>query len=591
MKSSFITIFSNRFLNRFLPGLVRGFTPHSLLIIFTLLIAACQSYPPNQENDDRFQPVSPAQSYDEQPAPINDHSNNAARPRLLDELTVVFHKSNLQLDPRLSYMSTEAQIFTAIYEGLFTYHPLTMAPVPAAASSWDLSEDRREWTFHIRENARFENGDPLRAQDFRATWLSLLEPEREAPYSSLFDIIVGAREFRMGNASAEDVGIIAVNDKTLLVRLNAPAAFFPSMLCHHSFSPIHSSVLEASSQAASREGGTIRPVSNGPFIIEEINEDRIVFVKNPYYWDAPRVALNRLNIILSDDDGDATALWNSGEARWVNANIDFNALTDHSGIEINAMFATHYYYIRSVREPWNDYRVRRALSLVLPWAEMRENHMLPASTLIFPMSGYPEILGLQENNIEEAIALMAEAGYPMGNGLPELIIRITPSQDASHVAYLMARAWHTILGVNVRIDVVSFRDYYDSLKQDDHDVASITWIGDFADPFSFLQMWTRDSNLNDAGHYDEEFEELIARSMNEEGIQRWGTLAEAEELLLERGNILPISRHPAFNLVSMDELDGWYPNVLDIHPFKYISIRTRRALPGIVQGSPSLPGS
>ena len=583
MKHSYVTIIGNWIYSKFLPALL----PISLLIIFSFLGSACQAYPPDREGED-VRPLIESNISDTQGSILPDPQSNQ-RNRIHDELVVVFHKSLLELDPRRSYMSTEAQIFTAIYEGLFTYHPLTMAPVPAAASRWDLSEDRREWTFHIRENARFENGDPLRAQDFKATWLSLLEPEREAPYSSLFDIIEGARDYRMGNGTAEDVGIIAVNDKTLIVRLNAPAAFFPSMLCHHSFSPIHPSMLGGIPE----DGGNGRawPVSNGPFMIEEINENTINLINNPNYWDAAQVALNRLTIRLSDDEDEATALWNSGEARWVNANINFNALTDHSGMEINAMFATHYYYIRSVREPWNDHRLRRALSLVLPWEEIRENHMLPASTLIFPMPGYPEIQGLQENNIEEAIALMAEAGYPMGNGLPELIIRITPSQDANHVALLMARAWYTILGVNVRIETVSFRDYYDSLKQNDHDVAFITWIGDFADPFSFLQMWTRDSNLNDAGHDDDEFEELIARSMNEEGIQRWETLANAESLLLERGNVLPISRHPAFNLISMDELDGWYPNVLDIHPFKYISIRTRRALPGIVQILPSLPNS
>jgi peptide/nickel transport system substrate-binding protein/oligopeptide transport system substrate-binding protein len=275
-------------------------------------------------------------------------------------------------------------------------------------------------------------------------------------------------------------------------------------------------------------------------------------------------------------------MWNSGAGRWIQGDVNYEALTDRSGIEVNAMFATYYYYIRSAREPWNDYRLRRALSLVLPWNEIRQGHSLPATTLIHPLSDYPRIDGLDKANIEEALSLMAEANYPRGVGLPELVIRITPSQEAERIAQLMARAWFEILNIPVKIDVVSFRQYYQSVKQNDYDVGYTTWIGDFADPYTFLQMWCRDSNLNDALHNDNDYEALIEKSMNEEGRRRWETLAEAEALLLSRGNVLPISYSPAVNIIDSNEIDGWYPNVLDIHPFKYMSIKARSPLPGVV---------
>ena len=495
------------------------------------------------------------------------------RPLARDELTVVFSKSRLQLDPRLSYMASEAQLFTAIYEGLFTYHPITMEPVPAAAARWSLSEDRREWTFFIRENARFQNGDPLLAEDFRATWLSLLDPQRNAPYSSLFDIIEGAREYRLGRGSAEDVAVFARDERTLVVRLNSPADFFPSMLCHHSFSPLHHSMRN--------NDNWTKPVSNGPFFIEEMNEDKIVFLRNPYYWDARNVALSRLIIRFVDDGSESAAMWNSGEARWIHGDVNLLALTDRSGIQVNAMFATHYYFIRSINKPWDDYRLRRALTLALPWDEIRQGHFLPARTLIFPIPGYPRIRGLDTTNVEEAKSLMAEAGFPNGEGLPELVIRITPSQEAGRIAGLMVEAWNGILGVPVRIDIVPFAEYIQSLRRDDFDVGSITWIGDFADPYTFLKMWRRDSNLNNAHHSDDEFEALLEKSMFEEGARRWEILAEAEQLLLDRGNVLPISFSPAVNIIDLDEVGGWFPNILDIHPFKYLYLRARRPLPGV----------
>jgi peptide/nickel transport system substrate-binding protein/oligopeptide transport system substrate-binding protein len=177
---------------------------------------------------------------------------------------------------------------------------------------------------------------------------------------------------------------------------------------------------------------------------------------------------------------------------------------------------------------------------------------------------------------------MAEANHPRGVGLPELVIRITPSQEAERIAHLMASAWFEILNIPVKIDVVPFRQYYQSAKQNDYDVGYTTWIGDFADPYTFLQMWCRDSNLNDAQHNDSDYEALIEKSMNEEGAKRWETLAEAEALLLSRGNVLPISYSPAVNIIDSGEIEGWYPNALDIHPFKYLSIRNRSPLPGVV---------
>ena len=497
-----------------------------------------------------------------------------ARPRADDEIVVAFSRSDIQWDFRRSIMASEAQLFTAIYEGLFSYHPLTLEPVPAAANRWELSEDRRTWTFFIRENARFQNGDPLRAEDFRAAWMSLLEPGRDAPYASLFDIIAGAREFRLGTGSAEDVGIYTPAERTLVVRLNSPVTFFPSMLCHHSFSPIHPSMLDVEDWNF--------PVSNGPFFIEEKTDDYIVFTRNPYYWDVNRVQLNRVTIVFTDDGQEAAALWNSGEAQWIHGEVDFSALTDLSGIEVNPMFATHYYYIRSAREPWGDYRLRRALSLVLPWDRIREGHFIPAPTLIFPVPNYPSVEGLEEQDIEEAIRLMEEAGFADGQGLPELVIRIPPSQESSRISGIMAEVWETLLGLTVRVDIVPFSQFIESLEWDDHDVATITWIGDFADPYTFLKMWRRDSNLNNARHYDSDFEALMERSMSEEGQTRWETLAEAEALLLARGNVLPISHSVAVNIINLHEISGWFPNVLDIHPFKYMGIRAPRPLPGAI---------
>jgi len=566
-----------------------------LIIVFCVfMIIGCQSSQvqvQDQDQDKEEEPFVPeagarVQVPDEPPRDdSSDRDYAEMRPNAvnLEELTVAFSRHDIELDFRKSYFASEAQIFTAIYEGLFSYHPRTLEPVPALAERWELSEDKMQWTFTIRRGARFWNGDAVRAEDFRAAWISLLEPERDSPYSSMFDVIQGARDYRNGiNRDPDSVGIRAADQRTLVINLSSPASFFPAMLCHHSFSPIHSSMLN-NNHWAPREKQTNwnPPVSNGPFRIVTMNEDNIVMEKNNYYWDQNNVSLKKLVIAFTDNADDAAALWNSGSARWIAGDVNIDALTDRSGIQINVMFATHYYFIRSSQPPFNDHRVRRAMALALPYDDIRGNYYLPAETLIYPITGYPEVKGINAPNNVEARRLMAEAGYANTYGLPEIVIRIVPSNDAARVAALMANAWREALGLNVRIQVVPFALYYDSMKDDGYTVASTTWIGDFADPYAFLQMWRRDSNLNDARLNDPDYETLIERSMLQEGQARLATLAEAEKLLLDRGVILPIYYSPALNIIDTGELDGWYPNALDIHPFKYIEFRTFRPLPGV----------
>jgi len=550
-------------------------------VLFVSLIAACQSSPGREQV-----PVKPELAGELEQTEETESAEFAQtrpQPRDLDEITVVFSKHDMELDFRRSYMASEAQIFTAIYEGLFSYHPLTLEPVPALAQRWEVSPDKKQWTFTIRQNARFWNGDPVRAQDFRAAWLSLLEPGRDSPYSGLFDIIEGARDYRNGvERDPDKVGISAPSPSTLVVKLNSPASFFPAMLCHHSFSPIHPSMTDKVSWSPS--GGNSAwtpPVSNGPFRIVSMNDEIIVMQKNNFYWDQQRVALNKITVKFTETADEASHLWNSGEARWISGDVNIDALTDRSGIQVNVMFATHYYFIRCADAPWNDYRIRRAMALVLPWNEIRSGHFLPAQTLIFPIAGYPAVKGITETDYDEAKRLMAGAGYQNGSMMPELVIRLTPSHDAVRIGALMAAAWKEILGINVRVEVIPFERYFLAMKESGYIIGSSTWIGDFADPYAFLQMWRRDSNLNDSRLDDEDFEALIDRSMIEEGEVRLATLAEAEKMLLDRGVVFPISYSPALNIVDTGELDGWYPNAMDIHPFKYFLFKAYRPLPGV----------
>ncbi|MDR2375023.1 MAG: peptide ABC transporter substrate-binding protein [Treponema sp.] len=557
----------------------------SFAVLITLFaLGSCRTPPPEVPDLEIPETPPPELTVPDKESKNPNPDTAETRPRQIerDQLTVTLSRGDLELDPRKSFIASEAQLYTALYEGLFSYHPYTMEPVSGVAENWELSEDKKTWTFQIRNTARYWNGDTVRAQDFRDAWISLLDPQRESPYSSLFDVIQGAWEYRTGKtADPSTIGIETTGDKTLIVHLTVPVSFFLSMLCHHSFSPVHPSMLDKD------DWSDASPISNGPFYITEplpigTDPESLVLTKNTRYWDARRVSLNQLTIRYTDDPDEASALWNSGEARWLGGTMNVDALTDLSGIVVNPMFATYYYFIRSAEEPWTDYRLRRALILALPWKELREGFYLPAKTLIYPIMGYPELEGLENTDIEEALRLLEEAGFPRGEGLPELVIRLDDAEESARIGGLMAVAWKEQLGVPVRIEVIPNRRYLQSLKTPGYGIGSSTWIGDFADPYTFLQIWRRDSNLNDAGLNDPDYEDLIEKSMSQEGTERYATLAEAEKLLLDRGSVIPIYYWPAINIVDTGELDGWYPNALDIHPFKYFSFKALRPLPGVV---------
>jgi peptide/nickel transport system substrate-binding protein/oligopeptide transport system substrate-binding protein len=200
-----------------------------------------------------------------------------------------------------------------------------------------------------------------------------------------------------------------------------------------------------------------------------------------------------------------------------------------------------------------------------------------------PPPDYPEVDTIEERNQEEAMGLLAEAGYPQGRGLPELVIRIPAGGESERIAGIMADAWQEALGMSVRLDPVDYSVYFASLKRDDYAIGQMTWIGDFADPLTFLQMWTSDSNLNDAHYRNTEYDELVEEGTAISDMEdRYDLFARAESIILRTGVILPVSHQPSLNLVDTDRIEGWYPNFLDVHPFKFIRFKGPRVFPNLV---------
>jgi peptide/nickel transport system substrate-binding protein/oligopeptide transport system substrate-binding protein len=498
-------------------------------------------------------------------------------------LVVAYPPQQFSLDPLHTFSTTEAQLFTAVYEGLVAYDPITLNPVAGQAERWEISRDRTTYTFHLRADARFSNGDPLRAEDFRASWLRILDPGAAAEYSFLFDVIKGVAEYRGGELNdPKRVGIRAVSDRVLEVELTEPADHFLKVLAHHSFSAIHSGYLGALNW--DRAG---QLTGNGPYRVTSWTDRELVLERNEYYWGSTQVELDRIVVRFYDNPEEVTRAFLQGEIHWANTWANDRRMAPY--VVANPLFATTYFYFRSDREPFDDERVRRGLALLLPWDEIRNTAQMffPSDVLVPDIADYPEVVGIRDRDERSGLKLLDQAGYARGRGLPPISIKVAAGSVAVQVAELMRDTWEGLLGVEVAVQEFRYRDLLEEIRGGDFTLAHQTWVGDFADPLTFLQMWMRSSNLNDAAYFNRQYDRAVQRALRATGAERLQALARAEEMLLEQAVILPVSHMVAFNLVNRGRVDGWYPNALDIHPFRFIRFRAVQGPRGVAAAPPA----
>lgn len=473
--------------------------------------------------------------------------------------TIIDSVHHYNLDPHTANYSSEAQMLTGLYEGLFSYDPYSLEPLPALVAEYKVSRDRLRWTFTLKEGAKFSNGEEITAQSIKDSWLALLSPSTEAPFASLLDCIRGVAEYRSGLGDASDVGISVQGKYQLVLRLTAPTEHLPSILCHHSFSAVHPD----------------RSVFSGPFVMESYDGSRLVMKKNPLYHDASSVALEEILVIQSDDTKENAHLFNTGQADWVLSAVEIASVIDYNAVLVNAEFATEYLFFKSHREPWNQASFRNALLAAVPWEALRGNSFVPASTFIYPVGNYVAPAALADYDMEEARLLLAQAKEEVGMAADaplEITIAISDTEYSMNQAEILRQSWSQ-LGITVNISNTPIARYLDSIPSWNADLFSYTWIGDFADPLAFLELFRSDSTLNESQWTSPEYDKLLEEASFATGEKRQELLSAAEDLLLSDGMILPISHPVTLNVIDLNAVKGWQLNALDIHPLKYLHLQ------------------
>ena len=481
------------------------------------------------------------------------------------------------LDPASVTGVPEGRVIRAIFEGLVVKDPLTLAPLPGMAESWKLSGDGLTYTFQIREEAVWSNGDPVTAEDFVFSFRRFLDPETASKYAYQLWYVRGARAFTEGKGPWEDVGIRKTASHTLELELESPTPFFLDLVGFYPLFPVNRRNIEEAKAdyPDDWELKWLQPdrlVTNGPYRVasRRVN-DRIRLVKNETYWDADNVAFDTIDVTAIEKESTMLNFYLTGQASYidrVSTNV-VQELLPREDFTPAPYLGSYFYRVNVTKPPFDDKRVRRALWLTIPretiCVKIEKKGEVPADSLVPPMSGYTKAVAAA-GSADEARALMAEAGFgPGGKSMPTLEIHYNTSDAHRDIAEVIAESWNKELGINAKLLNQEWKVYLDTQNNLGYDVSRSAWIGDYSDPNTFLDMFVTGGGNNKTGYSNPEYDQLIADAARELDMQKRAVILQrAEEILMDELPILPIYYYVTKNVVDA-RLGGFFENVQDEH--------------------------
>ena len=486
------------------------------------------------------------------------------------------------LDPHIATGVPEHHIISALMEGLVLKDSQTLEPKPGVAERWEISEDKLIYTFHLRSDARWSNGDTLDANDFLWSWWRALQPRLGNLYAYMYFPIKNVRAYYNGDITDfSKVGIKALDNLTLQVTLENPTPYFLQLLDHYSTFPVHKETVERFGGADERgtrwtyEGNM---VSNGPFKLKKwsINQE-IVVEKNQHYYDSESVRLNEIVYYPIENGITEERMFRAGQLHYTNDvpidKVETYRQINDPALRIHPYLGTYYYRLNTRVPHLKDKQVRRALALAIDRESLTKNILrggqIPAYAMTPPdTKGYfpPTKLSF---NPEKAKKLMASAGYPNGRDFPETEILYNTNEGHRKVAVAIQQMWKTHLNIDIRLTNQEWKVYLDSESRGDYEISRAGWIGDYVDPNNFLDMFICGGGNNRTGWCNKDYDKLILQDAPREKTdqKRFAIFFEAEELLIDEMPIIPIYTYTSKNLVhsSVQNLD---PNILNQASYK-----------------------
>ncbi|MBI1320340.1 MAG: peptide ABC transporter substrate-binding protein [Candidatus Hydrogenedens sp.] len=473
-----------------------------------------------------------------------------------DEMVIrAGNRSEVQdLDPHVVSGIAEFRALGALFEGLARVNPETLEPEPGVAASWDIAPDGVHYTFHLRDDARWSNGDPVRAQDFVFSWRRMLSPALASEYAYMLHVLKNGRAYNEGGLTDFDqVGVHALDDQTLAVELESPTPYFLSMQVHFSWFPVNPGVVEAAGPIDRRGTGWTsngKHVGNGPYMLEDWRPDEVLrVVRNPNYWDAEHVRADAVEFYPISNEQTEEREFRSGKLD-LTYSVPIHRIPVYQAeqpevLVIAPYVQTYYYRFNLSRPPFDDARVREAFSLAIDRerlaSEVLKAGERPAYSFTPPdTAGYTAEYRVGQDG-DKARALLAEAGYPGGKGFPRVEILYNTAEFDKVISEAVQQMWKEELGVESGLRNQDYKVYLDAMSALDYDIARSTWLADVMDPINFLECFLTGSGNNRTGYSSEAFDGHIRAAYAEpDAAKREADLQAAEKQLLQDAPITPV---------------------------------------------------
>lgn len=498
----------------------------------------------------------------------------------------VLHRGNGEepqtLDPHRAEGVPAANVLRDLFEGLATTAPDGRI-VPGAAGRWDISRDGMTYTFYLREDGRWSNGDPLTAGDFVYSFRRSVDPDTAAASGRMLAPIENAGAILAGDMTPDALGVDALNERTVQIRLENPTPYFLGLLTHASTYPVHRESIERHGDDFVLPGNL---VSNGAYRLADwAPRSQIVLDRNTHWHGAERVIIEQVVFYPIEDENtefqrfrvgdlDWTDQVPSNQFRWLAANLP-------EALSVSPWFGTYFFAFNLTRPPFEDNAaLRKALNLAIDrdilTGKVTQFGEIPTFTLV--PDGLPDYepptpdYAAASQAEREAMAreFYAEAGYSEAAPL-EVELRYNTSENHRKIAVAVAAMWKQVLGVRTRLINEEFRVFLQNRRlKRNTEIFRAGWIGDYQDAYSFLELFHSEHRRNDAGYDNPRYDRLLERIATERiPARRRNLMVEAERMLLDDQVVLPVYTYVTKRLVN-PLLKGWVPNVMDFHPSRHM---------------------
>ena len=503
------------------------------------------------------------------------------------DAAAVLHRGNgpepESLDPQIARSDSSGAILRDLFEGLTRLGPDGKV-IAGAAASWDVSADGRTYTFHLRPAARWSNGDPLSAHDYVFSMRRLVDPETAAAFAFFLSPVINASEIIAGDRPAADLGVIALDEHTLEIRLRAPTPYLPGVLTHPANFPVHRSSLGRHGRGFTRPGNL---VSNGAYVLAEaVIGSHYSMEKNRHYWDAENTAIAKVVYHQIANQNAELARFRAGELDITytvpNNQFALAAKNYPDQLKVSPQLTTYYYGFNLRRAPFAGQRgLRRALSMVvdrkLLVGSILTAGQIPATGWVPPgVANYtavePEWAGwTMARRLTEARRLYRAAGFSAANPL-KIEIRYNSADIHRNIAVAIASIWRETLGVQASQLNVEFQVLLQDMRNGKADVFRSSWIADYDDAFTFLEIMRTGAAANFVGYANPDYDDLLGRAAaTPDADQRRALLRQAEAIMLDDQPLMPIYFYVNKRMVA-SRVKGWQNNSLNIHYSQDLSL-------------------